>query len=447
MRRTKSMVAHELPSKTEIDVICPLSIVQLELYQSYQRKFDLTDEDLENELRTITVLGDLDADDITSIEENNCQNDSGDNCQLAGWASNDITSKLVMINKESNKIHPLKALNYLKLLCVHPALVMSHKHVSYRNRLLDAFNSSGKLLRLTSLLMESGVISEKEFSLNYNLEDIMGELDQALSTSIRSCATLDCDSEFIDANSNDESEIVEEESIFTDVSHRKRKRGFIDSKTDPKNGMVHRCLIFCQHKSTLDLIESCVLKRYFPTVNYQRLDGTNAPHKRAYIAKKFNNQVNNKKFKYSDNNSTNIGFINAKNHELLHNEQISNLKNVFPTCSAIHKSRHNNSEVEVQYMQQTDDDIDKEDNTDIRILLMTTRSCGLGLNLTAADTVIFVEHDWNPFVDMQAMDRAHRIGQEQPVTVYRILGKITSKQNMFCIYYYYHHHYYIITLL
>ena len=38
---------------------------------------------------------------------------------------------------------------------------------------------------------------------------------------------------------------------------------------------------------------------------------------------------------------------------------------------------------------------------------------GLGLNLTGADTVIFVEHDWNPMKDLQAMDRAHRIGQKK----------------------------------
>ena len=56
---------------------------------------------------------------------------------------------------------------------------------------------------------------------------------------------------------------------------------------------------------------------------------------------------------------------------------------------------------------------------------MTTRSCGLGLNLAAADTVIFLEHDWNPFSDLQAMDRAHRIGQKNPVTVYRILSEST----------------------
>lgn len=49
----------------------------------------------------------------------------------------------------------------------------------------------------------------------------------------------------------------------------------------------------------------------------------------------------------------------------------------------------------------------------IQVLLLTTRVGGLGLNLTGADTVIFLEHDWNPHVDIQAMDRAHRIGQEK----------------------------------
>lgn len=62
-------------------------------------------------------------------------------------------------------------------------------------------------------------------------------------------------------------------------------------------------------------------------------------------------------------------------------------------------------------------------SSDIRILLLTKSCCGLGLNLVGADTVIFVEHDFNPFVDLQAMDRAHRIGQDRPVTVYRIIGE------------------------
>lgn len=49
----------------------------------------------------------------------------------------------------------------------------------------------------------------------------------------------------------------------------------------------------------------------------------------------------------------------------------------------------------------------------IDVLLLTTHVGGLGLNLTGADTVVFVEHDWNPMRDLQAMDRAHRIGQVQ----------------------------------
>lgn len=47
----------------------------------------------------------------------------------------------------------------------------------------------------------------------------------------------------------------------------------------------------------------------------------------------------------------------------------------------------------------------------IDVLLLTTHVGGLGLNLTGADTVVFVEHDWNPMRDLQAMDLAHRIGQ------------------------------------
>jgi len=46
----------------------------------------------------------------------------------------------------------------------------------------------------------------------------------------------------------------------------------------------------------------------------------------------------------------------------------------------------------------------------IQLVIMTTAVGGLGLNLTGADTVIFMEHDWNPMKDMQAIDRAHRIG-------------------------------------
>ncbi|MCE7766853.1 ATP-dependent helicase, partial [Pseudomonas putida] len=52
--------------------------------------------------------------------------------------------------------------------------------------------------------------------------------------------------------------------------------------------------------------------------------------------------------------------------------------------------------------------------------LLSTRAGGLGINLTAADTCILYDSDWNPQMDLQAMDRCHRIGQTKPVHVYRL---------------------------
>ncbi|CAK7918968.1 ISWI chromatin-remodeling complex ATPase Isw2p [[Candida] anglica] len=55
------------------------------------------------------------------------------------------------------------------------------------------------------------------------------------------------------------------------------------------------------------------------------------------------------------------------------------------------------------------------------IFLLTTRAGGLGINLTSADIVILYDSDWNPQADLQAMDRAHRIGQKKQVKVYRFV--------------------------
>ena len=70
-----------------------------------------------------------------------------------------------------------------------------------------------------------------------------------------------------------------------------------------------------------------------------------------------------------------------------------------------------------------------EDPT-IDILLLTTHVGGLGLNLTGADTVIFMEHDWNPMKDLQAMDRAHRLGQTKVVNVYRLITRGTLEEKI-----------------
>ncbi|KAJ3123972.1 hypothetical protein HK098_001458 [Nowakowskiella sp. JEL0407] len=72
---------------------------------------------------------------------------------------------------------------------------------------------------------------------------------------------------------------------------------------------------------------------------------------------------------------------------------------------------------------------------EMKIFLLSTRAGGLGINLTAADTVIIFDSDWNPQMDLQAQDRVHRIGQTKPVVVFRFISansvesKILEKAN------------------
>ncbi len=70
-----------------------------------------------------------------------------------------------------------------------------------------------------------------------------------------------------------------------------------------------------------------------------------------------------------------------------------------------------------------DEEISKFQEGEAQIFLISLRAGGTGLNLTAADTVILYDPWWNPAVERQAMDRAHRIGQEKPVFVYRLIAE------------------------
>merc|ERR1711971_1447353 len=71
-------------------------------------------------------------------------------------------------------------------------------------------------------------------------------------------------------------------------------------------------------------------------------------------------------------------------------------------------------------------------NTDpeVKVFLLSTRAGGLGINLTAADTCIIYDSDWNPQQDLQAQDRCHRIGQTRPVMIYRLVTANTIDQKI-----------------
>ncbi|KAK0620478.1 SNF2 family N-terminal domain-containing protein [Immersiella caudata] len=70
------------------------------------------------------------------------------------------------------------------------------------------------------------------------------------------------------------------------------------------------------------------------------------------------------------------------------------------------------------------------EDADIKVFLLSTRAGGQGINLASADTVILFDSDWNPQQDLQAQDRAHRIGQTRPVVVYRLATKDTVEEDL-----------------
>lgn len=386
----KEDVLKELPPKTINDIQCPLSEIQSRMYSSFMRENHLNEEILIQ--RAISRTNN--SDDHPIQEEISAKSLS--TSSLLGTSSN-----------KSPRIHPFKAIKYLQLLCIHPSLVISSKHRKYKQRLMSDVLSSGKMRELIRLLLDCNIISRDECSnsLSKLLQDDTEEvLDDNCPSHDHSGSSDhsddDRDHQAVDnidedehakkrAKGSDDQEISytlpidniplqPRKDIRSDLfrsaikidrnaaDNVDRKQPQVQPNAAASSQSTRKCLIFVQHKATLDIIADVVLKTHFPTVKYARLDGTVSPSKRSLIAEQFN---------------------------------------------ARHDSRK----------QSCDSQTSIEDESP-RILLMTTRACGLGLNLTAADTAIFVEHDWNPFADLQAMDRVHRLGQTRPVNIYRLLG-------------------------
>ena len=71
-----------------------------------------------------------------------------------------------------------------------------------------------------------------------------------------------------------------------------------------------------------------------------------------------------------------------------------------------------------------------EPNSTKFVFMLSTRARGLGINLVTTDVVILYDSDWNPQVDLQAMDRAHRIGQRKTVRVFRFITDNTVEERI-----------------
>uniref|UniRef100_A0A2P2MVM8 Chromatin-remodeling ATPase INO80 n=1 Tax=Rhizophora mucronata TaxID=61149 RepID=A0A2P2MVM8_RHIMU len=122
--------------------------------------------------------------------------------------------------------------------------------------------------------------------------------------------------------------------------------------------------------------------------------------------------------------------LRAENHRVLLFAQMTKMLNILEDYMNYRKYRYLRLDGSSTIMDRRDMVRDFQLRNDIFVFLLSTRAGGLGINLTAADTVIFYESDWNPTLDLQAMDRAHRLGQTKDVTVYRLICKETIEEKI-----------------
>ncbi|XP_078455706.1 TATA-binding protein-associated factor 172 [Lampetra fluviatilis] len=268
LRRMKEDVLQDLPPKIIQDYYCSLSPLQVRLYEDFARsqaKHDVDD----------------------TISSGKLSSEPSDKTKLKATG------------------HVFQALQYLRKLCNHPALVLTLQHPEFQ-RICEELATHGSSLR---------------------------DIQHAPKLSALKQLLLDCG---LGGGGG---------------------AGGVDSGPEAVVAQ-HRVLIFCQLKSMLDMVEYDLLRPQLPAVTYLRLDGSVPAGQRHSIVARFNNDPS------------------------------------------------------------------------IDVLLLTTHVGGLGLNLTGADTVVFVEHDWNPMRDLQAMDRAHRIGQKRVVNVYRLITRGTLEEKI-----------------
>ncbi|MED6160742.1 hypothetical protein PIB30_054221 [Stylosanthes scabra] len=122
--------------------------------------------------------------------------------------------------------------------------------------------------------------------------------------------------------------------------------------------------------------------------------------------------------------------LRAGNHRVLLFAQMTKMLNILEDYMNYRRYKYFRLDGSSTIQDRRDMVKDFQHRSDVFVFLLSTRAGGLGINLTAADTVIFYESDWNPTLDLQAMDRAHRLGQTKDVTVYRLICKETVEEKI-----------------
>jgi len=122
--------------------------------------------------------------------------------------------------------------------------------------------------------------------------------------------------------------------------------------------------------------------------------------------------------------------LNENGHKTLIFSQMTKMLDILGDYLNLKKIKFCRLDGSMQFMDRQENIDTFNKDPDHKVFLLSTRAGGLGINLTAADTCIIYDSDWNPQQDLQAQDRCHRIGQTKPVMIYRLVSANTIDQKI-----------------
>ncbi|XP_078079806.1 lymphoid-specific helicase [Mustelus asterias] len=122
--------------------------------------------------------------------------------------------------------------------------------------------------------------------------------------------------------------------------------------------------------------------------------------------------------------------LSRRGHKVLIFSQMTSMLDILMDYCYLRDYKYSRLDGSMSYTMREENINSFTNDPDVFIFLLSTRAGGLGINLTAADTVIIYDSDWNPQADLQAQDRCHRIGQTKPVVVYRLVTANTIDEKI-----------------
>ncbi|XP_048406934.1 lymphoid-specific helicase isoform X2 [Stegostoma tigrinum] len=122
--------------------------------------------------------------------------------------------------------------------------------------------------------------------------------------------------------------------------------------------------------------------------------------------------------------------LKRRGHKVLIFSQMTSMLDILMDYCYLRDYKYSRLDGSMSYVMREENINNFNSDPEVFIFLLSTRAGGLGINLTAADTVVIYDSDWNPQADLQAQDRCHRIGQTKPVVVYRLVTANTIDEKI-----------------